>query len=313
MELTPRELGEYWRVAIFRFRALGTARIHTPPHTGFLGRWWAAGSGVSERVTAATLPMMADTTLPLTILPFVALTLLAFAASWLNGFRPDKTLFFFAAILAPLYFFVIREPRRRFRQLHEARLRMEEIQALKGATPKREKAAQSEESRNKLATTFQSVRGKIPLPPAGVLEREFLQFVQDALILRDLPPTVETEIRRTLPALGETVALLTVWDAAANEIPTNDSLARENLRRLARRVETLEAAVLEQLPALRRLLPALAADGPAAATDFNRFTALLAELQSVIAETASVSEAREEMSSARSAIPGVQQAVARRM
>ena len=299
MEILPPDLGPYWHTALVRYRTLGTARIHTPPHRGFLGRFWASGVAIPESVAAATLPMMADATGPLIALPGVALPLLLVAALWLSGFRLDILLGGTLLCAALLYFFLVSEPRRRFRKLHNTPVRSIEIQSLKG---ERERATEQDRltaPRSKLAKAFQSVRGTRPLQPGGPLERAFLQFVQEAITARDLPPAAAREIQRLLPPLGETVALLSRWEETPEEQKrqeTENAVRRENLRRLSRRAGTLQEDLLGQLDALRHLLSLLTDASPSAATDYGRFTALLANIQSVIAESASLTEARSELS-----------------
>ena len=299
MEILPGDLGPHWRTAVFRYRTFGTARIHTPPHIGALGRIWAAGLDLPETVTAATLPMMADAATPLVVLPGVAAPLSFIAVCYLTGFRPDAVLIAGLIAASLLYFFVIHEPRRRFRALHQKPLTGSEIVGLKGGMRGRTDEKQRAAPRGKLAKTFQSVRGVKPLQPAAPLDHEFLSLIQDALITQNLPPAAEREIRRLLPFLGETTAVLALWrqsDENAEALPTMENeIARDNLRRLMRRAATFEEDFRRQLSLLRSLLPMLATESAASATDYNRFAALTATLQNLTEQIASLSETRDEL------------------
>jgi len=313
MELIPDDLGEYWRIALFRYRAMGASRVHTPPNQGFLGKFWASRSDVSEQVASATLPMMADTTLPLIALPSVVIPLVTIALFWFVRMSIPMTAVVLLSGASILYFCLLYEPRRRFGSLHQQKVRLEEIQALKGGRTRRE-ILPVEESQGKWRKAFQSVRGKRPLTPGQPLEQDFLSLVQNALIIRDLPVQVETEIRRILPALGETVILLTKWRLYAQDyaIATEgqDQVIRDNVGRLTQRAENLEAMLQNLLPALGETLPVVA-DSAGSSTAYPRYTVLIAEVQSIINETASLSEVRAQIEPSHSIVTTNLQSVGR--
>lgn len=326
MLLRPRDLGNKWHIAVVRYRALGTARIHTPPQVGKLGKRWASGLDIPEEVAAATLPMIADTSGPAiwgmgTALALVTATLIALLS-------PP----FFAAVgmviaaLVGIYACSVLIPRRKLHALHDAPIRWEELEALKG---KERKAGEGkiELSSRPLVRLFQSIRGAGAKPREDELERTYLAMVQDALALKNLSETAEAEVKRVIRSIGDALgavpALAAETDDVADVLADAEMLAAratresdkviaesllrqadanvsrakamENNRRLARRTRILREEMLAQVKAVRSLLPHLGSDAASAATDFNRFATLAADVQSIASEAASVADAREEL------------------
>jgi hypothetical protein len=329
MQLTPHDLGTKWHIAVVRYRALGTARLHTPPQIGRLGRLWAQGLNLSEEITAATLPMVADSTMPLvnglgTAIVLVTTAILLITQPSLLGVAALLT-----AALFGLYACIFLLPRRKFHALHNAPLRWDELEAMKGRDRKAGEG-RIELSNRPLMRLFQSIRGTGTKPKEEELERVFLGMVQDALPLSNLSPTAETEVKRVIRALGEGIAAVPAIEADAEDVAdvladaemlaaratregdkiVADSLLRqadanvsraramENNRRLARRTRILREELTSQVRAVRSLLPHLGSDAATASTDFGRFATLSADVQGIANEAASVADAREELAQA---------------
>jgi hypothetical protein len=326
MVLRPRDLGNKWHIAVVRYRALGTARIHTPPQVGKLGKRWASGLDIPEEVAAATLPMIADTSGPAiwgmgTALALITATLIALLS-------PP----FFAAVgmalaaLVGIYACSVLVPRRKLRALHDAPVRWEELEALKGRDRKAGEG-KIELSTRPLVRLFQSIRGVGAKPREDELERTYLAMVQDTLALKNLSETAEVEVKRVIRSIGDALGAVPAVAAETDDVAdvladaemlaaratresdkvVAESLLRqadanvsrakamENNRRLARRTKILREEMLAQVKAVRSLLPHLGSDAASAATDFNRFATLAADVQSIASEAASVADAREEL------------------
>jgi hypothetical protein len=333
MQLQPKDLGTKWHTAIVRYRALGTARIHTPPHIGRLGRLWSTGSDVPEEVTAATLPMMADQTGPLVSgLGTIILLIGTVVGIWLmrNG-SVLNLVQLLPIVLAGLFLSYIVLPRRVFRRMHAEPVNYEELDALKGIEARKEEEVEEKKKPRGLSLMrlFASVRGTHGSKRNQELERTFLSLVQDALSARDLSPSAEAELRRVLKSIGEAIGSLPPEDSdedeelsdvvvdaemlAARAAREKDEIAAasllrqaeanltrarsmQNNKRLARRVRILRDEMLAQVKMVRSLLPTLKSDTASLATDSGRFAAVAASVQSIATEAASVADAREELS-----------------
>jgi hypothetical protein len=329
MHLTPRDLGTKWHIALVRYRAIGTARLHTLPQVGRLGRLWAQGLDVPEEVVAATLPLIADTSGPLVWGLGTGIVLAAAALIFAIGLPLAGIVGTVLAALFGLYACIVLLPRRKFHRFHQAAIRWDELEALKG---KERKAGEGkiELSARPLVRLFQSIRGGGAKPKEDELERVYLSLVQDALSLQNLSVTAETEVKRVIRALGDAIGAVPAIEAegedmadvltdaemlAARATRESDKVvaesllrqadahvsrakAMENNRRLGRRTKILRDELLSQVKAVRSVLPHLGSDAASAATDFSRFATLSADVQSIANEAASVADAREELAQA---------------
>lgn len=326
MQISPRELGTRWHIAVVRLRALGTARITTHPHVGRLGRLWIKGMRHDPDVLAATLPMMADHTGPLvagmgTLIPLGGAT-----AVFLFGIEPSVAGATIAAVATGLYGSLVAIPRRNFRRLHDKPITWEEIEALKGTIVGKDELKERP-ARGPIMKMFQNLKGTAPRRQGDQLEREYLSLVQDALTIQGLSGAAEVEVKRVLQSVGDAVGALppaktsdeeaadVAGDAemlAARALREGDAviaasllrqadanLARaraiENNKILARRTHILRDEMIAQVRAVRSLLPALASDAATAATDFGRFASVSASVQSIASEAVSVEDARAEL------------------
>lgn len=333
MQLKPKDLGPKWHTAIVRYRALGTARINTPPHMGRLGRIWSSGSGISEEVAAATLPMMNDQTGPLVNGLGTIIILLGVVLGGLLAARGEFTnlIFLLTTALVGLFLSYVVLPRRVFRRMHSAPINFEELDALKGIEVRKEEEVEEKKKPRglNLMRLFASVRGTHGSRRNQELERTFLSLVQDVLSARDISPNAEAELRRVLQSVGEAIGSLPPEDAedeedlsdvvvdaemlAARAAREKDDVAAasllrqaeanltrarsmQNNKKLARRVRILRDEMLAQVKMVRSLLPSLKSETASVATDLGRFADVAASVQSIATEAASVAEAREELS-----------------
>ena len=330
MEIRPADLGTKWHIAMVRYRALGTARFTLPPKQGTLGKLWASGLNLPENIAATTLPLLSDMTLPLVAGVGTGIVLTAFVICFFAGFAPLVVLGNLIVAGAGLYAALYALPRRAFHRLHTSPIRSEELEALKGARPKRvEKTVDPpRQTKNPLLKVVDGLRGSSPRLPGDELESVFLTFVQDALAVRGLSVTAEAEIRRVILTLGEAVSALpdpmtendTVSDIVGDAENLTEQARREqdtvvaqsllrqaeahltrahaldNNRKLLRRTQVLRDELIAQIRAVRTLLPTLGDDSITAATDFSRLVGVAATVQSIASEATSVAEARQELS-----------------
>jgi hypothetical protein len=326
MVLRPRDLGNRWHIAVVRYRALGTARIHTPPQVGKLGKRWASGLDIPDEVAAATLPMIADTSGPAVWGIGTAIALITVALITILSPALPVVLGMMLAALVGIYASSVLVPRRKLHALHNAPVQWGELEALKGQDRKAGEG-KIELSAKPLMRLFQSIRGTGAKPKEDELERAYLSMVQDALALKNLSETAEAEVKRVIRSIGDALGAVpsvaaetddvadvladaemlaaraqrepdkVVAESLLRQADANVSRAKamENNRRLARRTKILRDEMLAQVKAVRSLLPHLGSDAASAATDFNRFATLAADVQSIASEAASVADAREEL------------------
>lgn len=325
MQLYPRDLGDKAHIAVVRFRALGTARVQTPPRVGVLGRLWKRGVSVPSNVAAATLPMLADTSLPLTT---GIITFLGLGATALTFFGHVPPLPVWGTAAAGMYGAAVAIPHFLFARLHSRPLTHQELEMMKGAATRRLRERERPAPKMPLMRLFQSLKGTVPKRPGDELEQEFWTLAQSVLDTGDVSTTVDAELRGVLRALGNGIAALPPVEPVDSEAATDalteaetlaararrdsdpvvtESLLRqadalveqaralESARRLARRTEILRAELLAQTQAVRALLPSLVRDTHAAANDFSRFASLAASVSSVAGEANSLRAAHEEL------------------
>ncbi|GAB4452458.1 MAG: hypothetical protein OHK0029_03400 [Armatimonadaceae bacterium] len=333
MQLQPKDLGDTWHIAVVRYRALGTARINTPPHIGRLGRLWASGLNLPEEVAAATLPMMADHASPLAHFAASLIVIASLVSLLIWGWGMLLFVLPIAALLLFLVMVVL--PRRTFHNFHTRPVNWEELEAVKGPAIRsrnEENELDDETERGfrpirNVIKLFQTMRGTRPGKRNDELERTFLTFAQEVVSARGFSPSTETELRGVLRAMGNTIGSLPFEDAQeADDIAdvltdaemlvaraerekdriVAESLLRqaeahvsrataiENNRKLARRIRVLREEMLGQVKMVRSLLPSLK-EGAGVSTDQNRFNTLSQNVQSIATEAVSVSAARDEL------------------
>jgi hypothetical protein len=335
MQLQPKDLGEKWHIAVVRYRALGTARINTPPRLGRLGNLWAKGVDASPEVIAATLPMMADQTNPLVHFAG-SLTVIATIAATIA--RPDLFLLILPIALALLLVFLILLPRQIVHKMHSKPLEWEELEAVKGPLNRVRTETDEEEEAGlnplqpvrKLLNFFQSIRGTRPGRPSDELERLFIAFVQEVVAAQGISEAHQKELRQVIRSMGNVIASIPAQDARdADEIAdvlmdaemlvnraeregdkvVAESLLRQadahvsrasaiqNNRKLAKRIRTLREEMLGQVKMVRSLLPALKGEA-IVASDESRFLTVSENVQGIASEASNVVAAREELAQA---------------
>lgn len=335
MQLRPRDLGPTWHINVVRQRALGHSRVIIQPRIGALGRLWARGMGLTERVASHTLPMAADKTGPLvgglgSGLGFAGLLLLFGAAS--DGLAVTEAAAILSGTAAAVYGSAVLLPRRAFRSLHETPLSAEEMLDFKGRELKKRRELPDVPVMRFVQRFVTNLRGTAARRPGDEIENAYIDLVMDALRQEYLPEEAQVEVRMLLANLGEAVAALPPVERdhvevadllaeaevqaararretdpilSASHLRHADALVAraktaEQIQRRDRQTRALRDEMRSQIGVVRSALPTLTPSP--ARQDFGATTAHLstiaAHVQAIAREAVAVAQAEEELDSA---------------